>query len=393
MQVKFSKMSSRIRPSAIRNKLFDDPQLITFAAGRPAEGLFPVEDLITASQRMLGVSGIKALQYSGSEGNDEIRKYIAEVMMKKAGVDVTADNIMITSGSQEGIDLCGRMFIDAGSTIICENPTYTGALGSLRPYNPKFVGVEMDENGIITEHLEKLIKENDDVRLIYTVPDFHNPTGVMMSMQRRKELAVIAGKYNIPVMEDRPYSELNYDGEYLPSIKSFDKEGVVLSLGSFSKIFCPGLRMAWICADEEILQKFITIKQNASMQCSSFDQELTVEYLKSNNIYDHIGKLCALYKSRRDKMLECLDKYMPDYVAYNRPTGGFFIWVTIEKDIDTTELLAEAAKHAKVGFIPGAPFYADGRRCNSLRLSFSSVTEEEIEEGIERLANFFKERF
>lgn len=393
MQVKFSEMSSRIKESPIRNKLFDDPQLITFAAGKPAEGLFPVEDLIRASQSMLSESGIEALQYSCSEGNYDIRTYIAEVMLKKAGLDVTAENIMIISGSQEGIDLCGRMFIDEGSTIICENPTYTGALGSLRLYNPRFIGVEMDENGMVTEHLEQLLKENDDVRMIYTVPDFHNPTGVMMSLQRRKELAEIAGRYKVPIMEDRPYSELNYDGEYLPSVKSFDKEGVVLSLGSFSKIFCPGLRMAWICADEKILRKFITIKQNASLQCSSFDQELTIKYLKNNDLFAHIDKLRALYKSRRDKMLECLDRYMPDYVTYNRPAGGFFIWLKIDRDVDTTELLTEAAERAQVGFVPGGPFYADGRKCNALRLSFSFVTEEEIEEGIRRLAQFFNERF
>lgn len=387
MPIEFSKMATSLKASEIREilKITQMPDVISFAGGMPAPELFPIKEMEDICVEVLKNNGRSALQYSTTEGFKPLRDLIAKERMSAVGVNTTADNILITSGSQQGLEFSSRLFLNEGDIVLCESPTYLGAINAFKLKNPKFIEVPMDESGMIISELEKLLKIYPNAKMIYTIPDFQNPTGKTLSLKRREELAKIAEEYEIPVIEDNPYGELNFTGTKYPSVKSFDKKGYVIYLGSFSKTFCPGLRMAWVCADEAIIHKYTMLKQVADVQCSSIAQRETALFMQKHNLNDHINKLIEVYKKRRDVMLNSMKEYFPKEVKFTYPEGGLFTWVEVKEDIDASELLKESLK-VKVAFVPGKSFFPNGTHKNFFRLNYSTMNEEKIVEGIKRLA-------
>jgi 2-aminoadipate transaminase len=386
MNLRFSERTLGIKASEIREllKLTEMPEIISFAGGLPAAELFPIEKLVAVNAQVLREDGKAALQYSTTEGYAPLREIIANQRMINAGIKTNMDNIMITSGSQQGLEFSAKIFIDKGDIIICESPSYLGALNAFKAYQPTFIEIPMDDNGMKVDELEKALKAHPEAKMIYTIPDFQNPSGKTMSIDRRKRVAELSKIYNIPVIEDCPYGELIFEGEVYPSIKSFDTEGYVVYLGTFSKTFCPGLRIGWVCAESEIIQKYIIVKQGADLQCSSISQREIALFMKQYDLNEHIEKIKVVYKRRRDVMLKAIENHFPKDIKYTRPKGGLFTWVELRKDLDASKILEDALKE-KVAFVPGGSFFANGGNKNHFRLNYSSLSEELIVEGMERL--------
>ena len=393
MRISFAERMKGMKGTSVRNKLFDDPMLISFAAGKPEGKLFPADELIPSVIEILQRDYQEALQYSDTEGIPDLRSLIAEQRMREAGVRTTADRITLTSGSQEGIEMSAKILVNPGDVIICENPSYVGAYSAFEAYQPSYVGISLDEDGMKMDELEQALKAHPEAKMIYTIPDFQNPTGIVMSDERRRRLAQLAAEYEIPVIEDCPYGDLYYDGDRHPAVKSFDEEGWVIMLGSFSKIFCPGFRIGWVCAEPQILEKYILCKQSSNLQCSTLDEKIAAEYMRKFDLNTHIEEVRAVYRGRRDRMLECIEKYLPSGVRYTKPHGGFFVWLELKEEIDGGELLIEAAREAKVGFVQGGGFFTGPGHENYIRLSYSFVDEEQIEEGMRRLGLLLKKYY
>lgn len=386
MEVRFSERAMGLKASEIREllKLAEMPEIISFAGGLPAPELFPVKEMEEVSQKVLEKDGKLALQYSSTEGFTPLREIIAKERMTPAGVNVTANDIAITSGSQQGLEFSARIFVNEGDTVICESPSYLGAINAFKAYRPNFVEISMDDNGMIIEELEKALKANPNAKMIYTIPDFQNPTGRTMSDDRRKRVAELAAEYKVPVIEDNPYGDLIFEGTRHPSIKSFDKEGWVVYLGTYSKTFCPGLRIGWICAAPQILEKYIIVKQGADLQCSSFDQRATALFMQTYDLNKHIEKIKVVYSHRRDLMIDSIKKYFPEGIKYTFPTGGLFTWIELKEGLDAAEVLKEALKE-NVAYVPGGSFFPNGGHPNFFRMNYSCMDEEKIVEGIKRL--------
>lgn len=391
MAIRFAKRMENIKGSAIREllKLTEQPEIISFAGGLPAPELFPIEELKQVCLKVLDTDGKAALQYSPTEGYIPLRKIVAE-RMQKAGISVDYDDIIMTSGSQQGLEFSAKIFVNEGDTIICESPSYLGALNAFKAYLPNFVEIEMDDDGMKMDELEKALKENPNAKFIYTIPDFQNPTGITMSLDRRKRLIELAQEYNVPIVEDNPYGELRFEGEKLPPIMHFDKTGIVIYLGTFSKTFAPGLRLGWVAASPEILQKFVTVKQGADLQCNSMSQREIAYFVQMYDLNAHIKKIIEIYKKRRDLMISTMDKEFPENVKYTYPNGGLFTWVTLPKGLDAAEVLKEALNE-KVAFVPGGSFYPNPGNENHFRLNYSNMPEERIVEGITRLGKVLRE--
>jgi len=392
MEFRLSERMNYLRASEIREllKLTEEPDIISFAGGLPAPELFPIEEMKVISHKVLNDEGKAALQYGPTEGYAPLRKIIAEQRMKAVGVNATYENILITNGSQQGLDFTGRVFLDKDDIVICESPSYLGAINAFKAYMPKFVEIPMDDNGMIIEELEKALKKHPNAKFIYTIPDFQNPTGKTLSFERRVKMLELAEKYNIPIIEDNPYGELRFEGDMIPSIKSLDKKGLVIYLGTFSKTFCPGLRLGWICADKEILNKYIIVKQGADLQSSSISQREAAAFMQVYNLDEHINKIKEVYRRRRDLMIDMIKKEFPQNIKYTYPKGGLFTWVTLPEGVDAAELLKIALKD-KVAFVPGGSFFPNGGHPNHFRLNFSNMPEDKIIEGIKRLGKVLKE--
>jgi 2-aminoadipate transaminase len=394
MNLRLADRMNTIRASEIREllKLTEQPEIISFAGGLPAPELFPISKMETISIKVLRKYGREALQYSTTEGYGPLREIIVKQRLNPFGIKATVDNIMITSGSQQALDFTGKLFLDKDDVVICESPSYLGAINAFKAYEPKFVEIAMDDNGMIIKDLEKALEENPRAKFIYTIPDFQNPTGITMSIERRKQLIQTAKRFDVAIIEDSPYGELVFEGERYPTIKSFDEYGVVIQLGTFSKTFSPGLRIGWICAEPEIIKKYIIIKQGADLQSSSIDQRLAAVFMEDFDLNEHIDNIISVYKERRDLMFSCIDKYFPSEVKYTHSKGGLFTWVELRADMDTTEILKEALKE-KVAFVPGSSFFANGGIKNYFRLNYSNMSEEKIVEGIKRLGNVIKKYY
>lgn len=390
MGIKFASRMNGIKGSAIREllKLTEEPEIISFAGGLPAPELFPIKEMEKVCVRVLEEDGRAALQYSSTDGYLPLRNIIAK-RAKKLGIDVDASKVLITSGSQQGLEFSAKIFINEGDVIICESPSYLGALSAFRAYQPKFVEIPMDDDGMIMEELEKALKANPNVKFIYTIPDFQNPTGRTLSLERRKRLMELATEYEIPVVEDNPYGELRFEGEILPSLKCFDPENLVIHLGTFSKIFAPGMRLGWVIADTRILNKYNLVKQGADLQCSTIAQREVEKFISMFDIEEHIEKIKKVYKNRRDLMVETIRKEFPSDITCTYPNGGLFAWVTFPEHIDAADLLKKALEQ-KVAFVPGEPFYPNGGNANHCRLNYSNMPEDKIVEGIKRLAKVLK---
>ena len=392
MAVKYAKRMDLFKKSELGEilKLIEQPDIISFAGGLPASELFPVEEMKKVSVKVLDENGEEALQYSGSQGYLPLRNHIAKRMNEKNKTNVKAEDILVTSGSQQALDFAGNVFLDEGDIVLCESPSYLGALNAFKGYKPNVMEVPTDKEGMITEELEKILKENDKVKFIYVIPDFQNPTGISWSLERRKKFMDVINKYEIPVIEDNPYGELRYEGEFLPSLKSFDTKGLVIYLGTFSKIFCPGYRLGWTCASKDILSKFIICKENSDLQTSTIGQRELSKYIDDYDLDAHVEKIKSTYKKRRDLMLDCMEKEFPQGVSFTHPQGGLFTWVKLPEELNAQELMEKCVEN-KVAYVPGGFFFPEGNKENYFRLNYSSSKEDKIVEGIKRLGNVLKD--
>lgn len=385
MENKFADRASLVKSSETREilKVTERPEIISFAGGLPAPELFPIEALKEACTAVLNEEGATSLQYSTTEGYIPLREVICQ-RMKTIGINSPIENVLITSGSQQAIDLTGRLFINEGDTIICESPTYLAAINAFKSYNPKFVEVAMDDDGMVMEELEKKLQEHPDTKFIYTIPDFQNPTGRTLKLERRKRMIELANEFDVLIVEDNPYGAIRFAGEALPPVKHFDTENRVIYISTFSKIFAPGLRLGWICADESFIEKYVAFKQTADLHTDSFAQRITAKYVELYNIEDHIDKIKAVYKERCTAMLSCIEEFFPKNLAYSKPEGGLFIWVELPEDVDSTYIFTECLKN-NVACVPGTPFYPNGTQRNTLRLNYSNMSIEKIIEGMKRM--------
>ena len=391
MSVAYATRLDSLRASEIREilKITQREEVISFAGGLPAPELFPVEMLKEISVQVLSETGRLALQYSTTEGYEPLRRKIAERIGRKFQTKVSAQQVLITCGSQQALDFSGKLFLDAGDVVLCESPTYLAAISAFRAYQPNFVEVPTDDDGMITRSLENILATTERVKLIYVIPDFQNPTGRTWSLQRRRELVELATWYGIPVIEDNPYGELRFEGEILPSLKSMDTAGLVIGTGTFSKTFCPGMRIGWLVAEPEIIEKYVLIKQGADL-CTSLRSQMEVDmFMERYDFEGNLQKLTDLYRKRRNAMVESLEAMMPAGVTFTRPQGGLFLWVELPEQLGAVELLQECLKR-EVAFVPGDAFFPNGGIKNTLRLNYSNMSEERIREGIRRLAEAIK---
>lgn len=392
MAVTFARRMEKIRASEIREilKITQQCEMISFAGGLPAPELFPVEELKQVAVRVLEEAGSKALQYSTTEGYQPLRRQIAERINCKFGAGVESDDILITSGSQQALDFSGKLFLDEGDVVLCESPTYLAALSAFKAYLPRFIAVPTDEDGMIPGALEEILRNTPRVKLIYVIPDFQNPTGRTWSLERRKALIELANQYEIPVIEDNPYGELRFENDILPSLKSLDTKGLVIFTSTFSKTFCPGMRIGWIAADRRYIEKYVLIKQGADLHTSSISQMELSTYLDVYDFEANIRKIIAVYRKRRDAMLAALDETLAGVIKHTRPQGGLFLWVELPEHITAVNLLTECLKR-QVAFVPGDSFFPNGGVENTLRLNYSNMPEDKIRAGILRLASTIKE--
>lgn len=388
---RYADRAKAMKRSEIREllKLTQQPDIISFAGGLPSPQSFPTVDIAEVTTHIMLTDAERALQYGTTEGFDRLREYCA-YLSKKEGIDATIDNVVIVSGSQQGLDICSKVFFDPGDVVIVEAPSYLGGLGAIRTYQPTFVPVKMDDDGLIIDELDETLKKMEKPpKLLYTVPTFQNPAGVTMPEKRRKKLVDLAHEYDFVIMEDNPYGDLRYSGTPVKAVKAFDDEGRVIYLSTFSKIFSPGMRLAWVIGDEEFIQKFIIAKQSTDLCTNSFVQRILYEYCRRNLFDEHIKMIRAMYKKKRDIMLSSMKKYFPDGCSWTRPDGGLFLWARMPEFINTKDMVGEAVKE-RVAYVHGAAFFVDGSGTNTMRLSFSHPPDDKIEEGIKRLGRVIR---
>lgn len=389
-----AKRTENMRASDIREamKLASDKDVISFASGSPTAEAFPVELIREITLSLFTEAGVSALQYGPTEGFLELRQAIANKVQSE-GIHCTWENVLITTGSQQGLDLIAKVFVDPGDVVLVELPGYVGGLSAIANYEATMVGIPLDEDGIrvdlVEAKLRELMMRGQRVKLLYTVPNFQNPTGVTLSLERRQELVRLAEEYGFLILEDNPYGELRFSGEPVSHIKTMDPNGHVIYLGSFSKVFSPGLRIGWIVADAEIIRKLAIAKQGTDLCSNSFGQRLILEVLRRGWFSDHVASLRTLYLKRRDAMLQALAEYMPPGVTWNEPEGGFFIWLTLPHYLDAKAMLPLALRE-KVAYVSGGAFHVDGRGKNTIRLAFSQASVEDITEGIRRLSQVIR---
>jgi 2-aminoadipate transaminase len=377
-----------LRASDIREilKITQQPDVISFAGGLPASELLPAREMASLAQALLTEDGTVALQYAPTEGMPRLREQIARRLAGRVASCRGPDDVLVVNGSQQALDLTGKVFLDEGDAVLCESPTYLGAISAFRAYRPRFVEVATDEGGMVLTDLEQKLASSERVKLIYVVPDFQNPSGRRWSVARRRSLAELAARFAVPVIEDAPYAELCYDGEPLPPVAAFDEAHLVVYLGTFSKILSPGLRLGWVAGEEEILKRYVLVKQGTDLHTSSLVQLLAARFMDAHDIEAHIAHLCEVYRGRRDAMLAALEEHFPPEITFTRPGGGLFLWVELPDDMNARELLARALEE-RVAFVPGECFFPAGGHQNTLRLNFSAMPEERITEGIRRLGS------
>lgn len=366
------------------------PDIISLAGGLPYTRSFKREKIVEATRLTMERQGNDALQYGPSEGHSGLKRHIVNLLAKE-NIKVNENDFIITGGSQQALDLIGKVFIDPGDLVFVEAPSYVGALNAFVAYQPRLTGIPLDNEGLKVDVLVNQLQANkkQKPKFLYLVPNFHNPAGVTLSLKRRKQLLQVAKDYNLLIIEDNPYGFLRYSGEPLPALRSLDENVVYIS--TFSKIFSPGIRLGWALAPHPILEKLTFAKQSADLCSSSFTQRVVEEFLNSNKLDDYLADLIQRYRRKRDIMLESLLEYFPKETSWTKPDGGFFIWVKLPSYLDTTEMLAEAIAQ-KVAYVPGRAFFADGSGANFIRLCFSYPKEDEIKEGIRRLAEVINDQ-
>lgn len=392
MHQKFSHRAQVLKSSAIREilKVTEQPDIISFAGGLPAPDAFPLTEIKTATDTVLQSKDIYgALQYGPTEGYAPLRQWIADYLSARDQTAVKPAQVLIVTGSQQALDLIGKMLIDSDDKVLVETPTYLGALQAFNQYAPKYIAIESDSDGLKPETI------SDDVaaeaKFLYTIPNFQNPTGRRLTESRRQTLVAKAKHNHLILVEDDPYGDLDYQGHRLPCLYSLASENTIY-LGSFSKILTPGLRLGFIVASEQFISKLVQLKQAADLHTPSLTQYIAYQVLSKNNfLTHHIPKIREIYAKRCQYMLDSLKRYMPRQVHWNQPEGGMFIWVELPENINATELLSDAISQ-KVAFVPGETFYAHAEKTNCFRLAFVTVPEEKIERGIKILAEMINHR-
>jgi 2-aminoadipate transaminase len=392
----FAQRTQGMKSSAMRDMMAITarPEVISLAGGLPDTTTFPAEDVAALMARVAADASARALQYGPTEGMEELKACIVEVMAEE-GMSVGTDDLLVTTGGQQVIDLVCKTLIDPGDVIVAEGPTYPGAVPTFSAYQADVVQIEMDADGmrieLLEETLDRLARDGRTPKFIYTVPTFHNPAGVTMSLERRRRLVQLAAQRELLVLEDNPYGLLRYTGDPLPPLYALDRGEYVIYLGTFSKILSPGLRLGWTAAPRPVLEKLNLGKQGADLCSSTFGQHFVVEYFAQRNWRDLLGRLRELYRRRRDTLLDALAEQLPHETTWTRPEGGMFIWATLPDYIDTSDLLARALRE-HVAFVPGRAAYLDGRGGSSMRLNFAGVSEDYLREGVRRIGKVVSEQ-
>lgn len=391
----YSKNAQNMKRSEIREllKVTRRPDIISFAGGLPAPQTFPVRQLEEISSQLLREKGATALQYGPTEGETALRQELAKLLPHKKDT-IKPENILVTTGSQQGLDIVSKIFLDPKDIVVLELPTYIGGLQSFTAYRARMIGVPQDNHGMRTDLLQKLLAKlagkKKKPKFIYVVPDFQNPSGVTMSVERRRTVLELAYKYEIPIVEDSPYRDLRFTGQPVPAIYSLDTENQVIMLRTFSKLLCPGLRLAWITASVKWIDQMVVAKQSMDLCSPSFTQLIVAEYLRRGLLPPQIESIRKLYAKKRDAMLAALKKYMPKGVKWTEPEGGLFLWVKLPKKMSATDLFPKAIQN-KVAYVIGSAFHCNGKGHNTMRINFSYPSEQQIDEGIKRLAKMIKE--
>lgn len=395
--------TQRMTSSAVREllKVTADPEVISFAGGLPAPEIFPIAEMRAATERIFGQMGDQALQYSSTEGYLPLRELLVR-HMRRYGIHVTPANILITAGAQQALYLVGKLFINSGDRILTEEPTFLGALQAFTSFQAQYLPVPIDDEGMRMDKLEEALRAGP--KFLYVLPNFQNPGGVTLSLERRHRLVELAAHYGVPILEDDPYGQLRYEGDHLPALVKLDAElhgsgnggapfrGGVIYLGTMSKILAPGLRIGWVVAPEEVRDRLVQMKQGVDLHTSTFSQMVTYETARGGFLDQHVRRLRTVYRERRDAILAALERHCPPGVRWTRPQGGLFTWLTLPEGYPkTSDLLADALKE-KVAFIPGPPFYPGPGGDRSMRLNFSYCQPEVIEEGIRRLGQVLVRR-
>jgi 2-aminoadipate transaminase len=390
---RFAQRTQGMRRSEVREllKVTEQPGVISFGGGLPAPELFPLERCEEASLRVLRTAGAQALQYSPTEGYRPLRELIARHMERYA-VHVDADNILITSGSQQALDLVGKVFINPGDHILVEQPTYVGAMQAWSAYQAQYLPVPIDDHGVQLEDLEAALRAGP--KFIYLLPNFQNPSGVTLSLERRHRIVQLADRYGVPILEDDPYGQLRFEGEHVASIVSVDADyrpytggtysGNVIYLSTFSKTLAPGLRLGWIVASANVIERLVLAKQGTDLHTSTFNQMVAYEMARGGFLDEHVRKVRAVYRERRDAMLAAMAEFFPPGVTWTRPQGGLFLWLRFPEEVDAKTVLAQALEQ-KVAFLTGSACFADGSGRNTARFNFSNADPERIREGVRRL--------
>ena len=390
---RFAHRAQRVQPSAIREflTLADDPRITSFAGGYPDPTLFPMDELHEIYDDLLSAGNTSALQYTASDGLPALRVLVAARLTADA-MPCTADDVLITQGGQQGLDLTAKLFIDPGDVIITERPTFLGALIAFNPCEPDYRSVPMDDEGMDTGALQEVLRRTGRVKLIYTVPDYQNPTGRTMSLARRRRLVELAEEYDVVILEDTPYRELRYEGERLPTIKSLDTSGRVIHLGSFSKILAPGLRLGWALATPEIREKLSLLKLAADTQNGTLNMRAAAAYLSKFDIERHIADMLPTYRHKRDLMLATMEDRFPGGITWTRAQGGLFTWATFPPRLDIAAFQRDVLiPRAGVIVVPGTPFFADRPEANHARMSFSGVPDERLVAGVRSMGELLAE--
>lgn len=393
MNYSFSDNVAGLKPSAIREilKFTSVPGYIPFAAGNPAPEALPTEAVAKISADIMQKTPVAALQYSVTEGYTPLRDYLKEYMLKKHCIGKESDELIITSGAQQVMNLASMVLCNSGDTIICENPSFIGSLNAFRSFGLNLVGVDIDDDGMNTEKLEAALKAHPEAKFIYTIPTFQNPSGTTMSLEKRKTVYALAKKYGVIILEDNPYSDTRFAGEELPTIKSMDEDGIVIYAGTFSKVISPGLRVGYAIAPKEIISKMVVCKQTSDVHTSIFSQMICHEFMTKYDYEAHLDRNREVYRKKCELMTELLDKHLGDKVSYVKPEGGLFIWCKLPENVDMTAFCTAAVEN-KVATVPGSAFTADQNEISHcFRINYSTPTDEQIINGMEILGKVAKE--
>lgn len=395
MEYKISDKLANLKPSAIREifKSLTDPSIISFAAGNPSPLSFPAGDLAEISADIFKNQSALALQYGITEGYPALRQAVSARIKEKFGIGTEDDETIITSGGQQGIELLAKTLCNEGDAVICENPSFIGALNSFRSIGAETIGVPLREDGIDTDILEETLAKMPKAKLLYLIPTFQNPAGTTSTLENRKKVYEIAKKYGVIILEDNPYGELRFAGEDIPTYKSFDTDGIVVYCSSFSKILSAGMRIGYVCGPKQLISKMVVAKQGEDVHTNQFFQMLCHRFMTERNLDAHIASIRKLYKAKCDLMLTELDKNMPKCVKYTRPEGGLFLWCTLPNGTDSSEFIKKALER-KVAVVPGTAFNCDTEApSDSFRLNYSMPSDEDIVKGIGILSELAREMF